>query len=287
MHHCALYSSLSIANHREALPAWRQLVTDLALKHDFLRHAIFSVTSVQLAILQPSAVNTKIAMQHYSTAIKLAVPQLAAITEENASALGVFSRVLPLYVRGLTKVLPTIDPIAQTCEDFHLVRGIAALGRRTQQWSNPLLSNEFLLPHFSNRSVSLPKEIEDQLSILSTHNHETTPDDLLRESIDEAIALLRYSFFLLQEHPKNLTISAPFAMLVSQRFIRALETHEPMALTVLSHFALVTHSLRGIMWMQGWGKQVIEAVAKLLPAEWQTCIEWPLNEISDDGGIIK
>jgi hypothetical protein len=255
------------------------MVTQLGFKHDFLFHAILSVTSVHIARLHPSPVHLTTAMHHYGTAIRLVMPQLMAVNQDNANALCVFSRILPLYSRGLSTVVPSVDPITRSCEDFKLIRGLAALGGQTSRWIDPLLKNDFLLPQVSDNDV-LPEDMESAVSMLSIINHQTSRGVELQESIDEAIALLRYSLHLLQIMPNEVIISAPFPMMVPQRFLHALETREPLALVVLSHYAVITHSFRGKLWMEGWGRQVIEAVARVLAAEWQDCIKWPLTQIS-------
>jgi hypothetical protein len=53
---------------------------------------------------------------------------------------------------------------------------------------------------------------------------------------------------------------------------------EPLALAILANFAVILYWLRQTIWLQGWGRETVEAVREALPVEWHECIAWAVQE---------
>ena len=53
---------------------------------------------------------------------------------------------------------------------------------------------------------------------------------------------------------------------------------EPLALAILANYAVILYWLRKNIWVEGWGKETVDAVRQALPTEWHECIAWAVRE---------
>ncbi|KAK9366257.1 hypothetical protein V1509DRAFT_648909, partial [Lipomyces kononenkoae] len=53
------------------------------------------------------------------------------------------------------------------------------------------------------------------------------------------------------------------------------------ALAILAHYAVILHWLRGHIWLDGWGEEIVDAVRQVLSSGWHACIAWVLKEVAD------
>jgi len=70
-----------------------------------------------------------------------------------------------------------------------------------------------------------------------------------------------------------------FPMLVSKRFVDAVQSREPMAVAVMAHYVVVLYRLRWIVWLQGWGEPLVVAAKEVLAEEPLDCIAWPIVQV--------
>jgi hypothetical protein len=183
---------------------WRDTVSQLAFTYDFLLSAVLSVTALHLASLNPSEapMHKDFVLQHHGAALRLVLPHMANITSENVAALSVFARLVSTYSIGVNKIQPYEDSLSKMRENFTNVRGMRAVAEKSSIWMENRNSTESVLPLSSELRQPLPKETENTIFLLSSRNHETNSDRGLRESIDEAIDMPRYSFQFGEERPK-------------------------------------------------------------------------------------
>ncbi len=73
----------------------------------------------------------------------------------------------------------------------------------------------------------------------------------------------------------------PFPIMLKEDYMTEMREGKPMALVILAHYGALLHSLRGQLWMSGWGKQVIDAVRQELDEmEWGDCLDWPVRKVA-------
>ncbi|KAI9812942.1 MAG: hypothetical protein M1827_004460 [Pycnora praestabilis] len=286
MNHYALIACETISDSPASLEVWRDHVPNLAFRHAYLLHGLLAVSALHLALTQPSSskpLHAILAVRHHSVGLSLFRPHLTAITPANVGALFAFSCLTPLYLFGIhrTSTLPR-DPLSEIHEVFTLIRGIAVVVTTGTQWLAQSPFGDSLLPQPSDSEAGLSVQVEATLSILATKILSSIGDASLRRTYVAALATLRDCFLLTAQRPGVKMTVVLFPIMVSPDFMKNLGEREPMALTIVAHYAVLLHWLRGHVWLEGWGKLVADAVTETIGREWCSCIAWVAQEVSVD-----
>lgn len=97
-----------------------------------------------------------------------------------------------------------------------------------------------------------------------------------------AIAVLRDTFALAADAPGNANTALLFPIMIPPEIPVKIRDGEPMALAILTHYAVLLHWLDSVVWLKGWGRQVVKAVEAAVGEEWRGCIAWPIREVEKD-----
>jgi len=285
MHHYTLFTYKTIAGAPETLDIWRKLIPQLAFENDFLLLGILAATSLHLALTDPSHQETHsgLARQYYITASALFRPHLTSITPGNISALFSFSAIVAVCAFGFRQIphLP-VNPLPEIHEIITLLRGTAHIVKTGSRWLECGPLKHLLLPQPSNPCEALPIEIEAALSGLSRRNDETTTDSALWDAYCTAITVLRETFRLAADAPGNTNTALLFPIMIPPEILGKIRDGEPMALAILTHYAVLLHWLDSVVWLKGWGRQVVNAVEAAVGEEWRGCIAWAIREVEKD-----
>ncbi|KAH6678029.1 hypothetical protein B0J14DRAFT_635204 [Halenospora varia] len=284
LHHYAISSCISISDSEGVLPMWRDVIPAMAFEkgNEYLLSILLAVTALHLALLQPNEEHTKAAVHHYTLALEQVQPHLTEISKANISPLFTFACLIPLYSFGIHETsLSTAPILPQTTELFTLIQGITAIVVTGYQWLNSGPLSFYTLPEVTDPSAPLPPALEASLALLSQRKPSTPPASV--EEYSKALALLRHTFLLHQDSPNMKVAILPLPILVATGFVEKLKDSEPLALSILAHYAVILYRLRHHIWLRGWGKEIIDAVAELLGGseEWRECMVWPQEQIEE------
>jgi hypothetical protein len=279
MHHFGMSTCYSISDLSLVCLPLRDTVPALALEYDFLLSGIFAVTSLHLALHNPSTIHTQSAVKHHSEALTLVGPHLTNVTPDNIAALFSFACLISSYSFGFHHTQPlSLDPLGEVFEVFTLIRGIGVIVKGGMQW---LMEGPFansMLPTPSNPNANLAPKIEAALSALSRRNSDLMTDSI-RDAYAGAIDLLRKTFLLAAEKPSLKTTSLIFPILVADEFVQKLRDRDPLALVILANYAVVLYWLRSSIWIGGWGKEIVDTVKHAVDTEWHTHFESAIEEV--------
>jgi hypothetical protein len=70
--------------------------------------------------------------------------------------------------------------------------------------------------------------------------------------------ILRYTFLLYREAPERLLVELPFAAFLPEPVLSGIRAKKPLALCLVSGYAIALHWVRKYLWVQGWGRWVME-----------------------------
>lgn len=285
MSHYASYACMAIAGPtsitREVLFLWRDYVPQLAFEHDYLLHGLLGLSSLHLALSQPSLPHEHavLATHHHNVGIAVFRAQLTNITANNINALFAFSCILVLYSFGIYRSVESqLDPIAKIHEVLTLVRGTGVIVRSGCHWLQQGPMSAALMPQAADSTRELSVEMEGVLTELSRRIHTTVATTVHGDVYAAAISTLRHNFVLATERPDAILAIVLFPIMVRPEFLVLVCIGEPLALAILANYAVILHWLRGHIWLEGWGKQVIDAVHQALPQNWHECIAWAVLE---------
>ncbi|PYI10309.1 hypothetical protein BO78DRAFT_415060 [Aspergillus sclerotiicarbonarius CBS 121057] len=283
MNHYALHTSRSVTE--ITLPGdqnqsmWGDWVTELAFEHDFLLHGLLGLSALHLALRGVSRQkHTVMAIHHHDLGVALFRPHLSNVTPDNRDAVFAFSCVVALYTFGIHRSSqPTENPINKIHHVFAMIRGSALFVKsdhgamERSQWSILMLPCPF-------PSVKLPGEIEDMLSTILRRIPSTTSTAIRIDIYQPVIKTLRDSLAMAILYRRTKMTLSYFPVMCPPDFWAMVRTSEPLSLAILANYAVTLHWLRTNVWMQCWGKEIVDAIRQALPLEWHECIAWAVRE---------
>lgn len=281
----------------ELYELWHDIIPGLAIKHPFLLHALLALSAVHIAQSVPStsiSTSTSVSManlaQHHHTLSLPLMRQALSSPMDSVIIQPLFACATFIAMYAFAHYLiPGIHSAAGPVEEFAqaltMLRGTAAIVR-----SGPGLLEEtpfklMLLPTPSNPEAPLIPEIESYLSALkAAHARMTWPGGSEEaEGYSFMIGMLRHTFILHYEEPTRQMAAIPFAVLLPEPVLSGIHDQKPFALCLVAGYATVLHRLKQHLWIQGWGKRVIDGIGKKLAgSEWEEIVAWPLEVASQD-----
>lgn len=200
MHHYGISTCYSISDLTSISLPLRDTVPALAFEYDFLLSGLLAVTSLYLALLNPSAIHTNSAIKYYSEALTLVCLYLTDVSPDNVAALFSFSCLIALYSFGFHQTEPScLDPLGAIFEVFTLIRGIRVIVKDVVQWLEQGPFAQSMLPKPSSPNPSLAPKIEPAISALSQHNSELIPDSMSGDAYTCAIDMPRQTCQLVEQ----------------------------------------------------------------------------------------
>ena len=294
MNHYAQSTSKSIANLTfvtpEGLSLWRDYVPQLAFEHDFLLHGLLGISSLHLALSQPSVRHkySVLAIHHYNLGITRFRPHLTNVTADNINALFAFSCIIALYSFGIHCIVDHhMTPLARIHEVLMLIRGTGVIVQSGINWLMEGPWEAMMMQYWADPMQKLPDEIENVLAELSRRVNTTVAATAQSGTYLEAISALRLGFLLATAHPQLTKMIVKFPLLLQPEFMELLCIGEPLALAILGNYAVTLHWIREHIWMGSWGKQVVDAVRDALPLEWHECIAWAIKETESGSDAVS
>lgn len=267
---------------------WRDWVVELAFEHDFLLYGLLGLSALHLALqcdnddsTQKQHYYTILAIQHYDRGIALFRPYLNDIDSASQDALFGFSVIVALYSFGIQRVPPFLttssSSIARLHQALSLLRSSSHIAKKDFEalqrgrWSGMLVP----LP---DTSYKLPRAMEDMLATLGQFTSKTITTSTQQEMYTTCIEALRINLALAVEYDRAQVRVSYLAVATPDELWSMMCIGEPLALAILANFAVVLHWLRHSIWLQGWGRETVEAVREALPVEWHECIAWAVQE---------
>ena len=285
MNHYAQSTSKSIASltsvNLESLPLWRVTVPQLAFEYDFLLHGLLGISSLHLALTQPSLrhKHSLLAIRHYNMGISKFHPHLTNVTADNVDALFAFSCIIALYSFGIHCIVDHhMTRLAKIHEVLMLIRGTGVIVRSGGHWLKDGSWEAMMSQYTADPKQKLSDEIEDVVAELSRRAHTTVTAAAKSDTYLGAIAALRLAILMAIARPQITMTIVKFPLLVQPEFLELLCIGDPLALAILSNYAVTLHWIREHIWIGSWGKQVVDAVRDALPLEWHKCIAWAIKE---------
>lgn len=269
----------------QGLSIWRVSVPQLAFRHEYLLHGLMFVSSLHYAAINPSEKEKyySLAIRHYNTGLTLFRAQLADINPENIDALFGFSCMIGLYsFRIHSTGLSQMNSLAKIHEVMTVIRGASVIVASGMQWLSKGLWGATLILGSVGTPGKLAPEIEESLDGLSQRIDSTISTSANRELYVEAIELIRRSLWIsVAGLPSQLAVIL-FPIRVPADFLNMMCIAEPLALSILAHYGVVLYWQRHHMWVEGWGKETVDAIHQALPPDWLPCVSWTVQEVAKD-----
>ncbi|KAI1847557.1 hypothetical protein JX265_000808 [Neoarthrinium moseri] len=289
MNHYCLHVSGSISSMftPQTPSLWTEWITGLAFENDYLLHCILSISALHMALKSAAPRDQMvIASRHHGLGITLFQPYLANPALGDYDSALTFSYCVTLYAFGIHFLYRLDTNLISTFIDImFLIHGCRALvassmeERRTSRWVELILAKPDV-------PQQLPEEVEDMLCKLLEHTA-SIDSQVLKGMYVSALDALRLNHAIAISYGHSLKTVATFAVMSPAGFWPRARQGEALALAILANYAVILHSYRGSIWIQGWAKAVVDAVRQALPHEWHSCISWAIAETNNSRGTAE
>ncbi|KAG8159625.1 hypothetical protein KVR01_010262 [Diaporthe batatas] len=279
LHHYTASTSLTLSSNAPAMQVWQDRVPRIALRTDYVLHALLAVSALHLSHLRPHA-----RMSYWATGVKLyhgalskAQLEMENVTEENCTAVYVFSTLTGFYSLAQNGELASRSEQTEDADDdeedllswVFLFRGIKTL---------------IMLPHLVilHQGELAPMFEQGLIRALKTRSCPTCDPEsileLLRDIVTDpaeqviytdAIQHLQKSFHNVFGRSSEAVVETTdvFVWLfdVSEEYMDRLRRHEGPAVAIFICYSLLVSQLRGVWWAKGWGEWISARLRRGLP----------------------
>ncbi|OKL61760.1 hypothetical protein UA08_02354 [Talaromyces atroroseus] len=285
MHHYTLHTAptlgqLSIPEGRDQT-LWTDFAIELAFENDLVLHGLLSLSALHLALCGISKrKNTILAVHYHDMGLALFRLHLSNISEHNYNAIFAFNCIVMLYAFGIQRCSEsTTNTIAKIHQILTLFANAKTITKshietlRSSPWSVLMLPEPF--PSADQR---LSDEVETMLAKLIQRASVTATTASRAATYLSAIQSLRYIFILMSTKRPGQVALVIFTVAAPSQFWDMVKDGDPLALAILANYAVILYWLRDNIWLEGWGKETIDAVHEALTPEWYDCISWALGK---------
>jgi hypothetical protein len=260
-------------------------VVELALKHNFLLHGLLSLSALHLALLDVDSQQTKIsAIKHHDAAVAAFQPQLTAITADNYDAVFAFFVINAFYSFAQRRLERGVDIIDVAHQTLTLIRDGSQVAKLQVALLHGSRWAALIPPVPFPASMPLAVDVEDMLACLGRRvtTVQATAAEMSLTSDDEevypaSIQALRYSLTVQQVYKSVRSTLTLFLVGSPAGFWALVKTRQPLALAILANYAVSLHRARTSIWIEGWGRELVDAVREILPSDWHDCIGWAVR----------
>lgn len=255
---------------------WSRQVLDMASRHDFLYHAILSLSALHTDLLQPSEKMSLVAVEHRAISLGLFRKELSRLGKDNVSALFACQCIAVAYSLGSHGQAVSLLAWKEMLVMLRATKLIVMDGGKTL-FSGPFGGMIHLSPEPES---DIPVEVEKMLSGLSGRLGSSISTRAYYDALNDAISLLRYAISVLPMPDLDQVAINTFMLKIDQEFLNLVYLGEPLALAILGNYAVCLHVVgkRNIL-IRGWGREVLQEVRSRLPEDWQGEIAWARKQI--------
>lgn len=270
---------------------WRINVPGVGVANDFVMRGILALSALHLAHMQPDKKEFYLAqgVRHHQYSLRRVNSILPHITDQNASALYIFSALAGLFALASPR----------RPEDFLVVsdNGVAdwaVLFRGTKsiiESSEAILQAGPLGPMFSAgfrraqlRDVPLEESSDEsiQLKLLQSLIEQSEASLEHLGIYVEAISELRKSYTVLCHKPFGFETTDVFIWVfeVTEEYLMLLRAQTQPALCIFSFFCVILQQLDSKWWGEGMSHHLMSQIYMLLDEEHRWWIRWPMEQMS-------
>ncbi|MCJ1247302.1 hypothetical protein MMC30_004516 [Trapelia coarctata] len=248
---------------------------------------ILAVSALHLAHFRPEKKDFYVAqaMLLHQTALHVATALLTNVTQDNCSALYMFSILTCIFALASPRKLGDFLLVEETgiAEWLFLLRGtrfIADMARETLQSGS--LGPIFTSGKRRDQLRTSESNGDDHLGELQYLINGTATDQQISYIYHASIDELRKSFAVAHNcGPQTYELSDAFIWpyRVSEDYLGLLKQLTPEALAIFAFFCVLLKRLDSHWWMNGWSTHLISRIYDLLDEEHRLWIRWPIEEI--------
>jgi hypothetical protein len=260
----------------------------MAMDYDNLLYGIFAISALQL--LRTDSENKELiaARQNYfGLSLREHRKAVAQLCSKSADAV-CFASSLVLIDAFASLQDRALEPYGPPMGYFNMARGAGAIFKTSldslRNYETALIMTVInAQPQMYDSDVLFAES--NRKSLLGLLSQDVAPgqevwDDETREAYEKTLSYigsvqigLKYDEHQLATCRRMMT----FANMVPEKFLDFVEEQRPRALATLAHFFALSAGLENLWWIRDTARREIGGIQKVLPAEWQELIRFPVE----------
>ncbi|KAJ5754130.1 uncharacterized protein N7511_008283 [Penicillium nucicola] len=268
---------------------WQTIVPNISLRYPALRHGILALSALNLASSSTGPSRRwrylETARAHQAQALNGLRQDSQDLTDSECNATFALSCIMLVFAFGycnheIENDEPDEDQpdaLDEFFEVFQLTRWLVSImislnDRISLTELGPLITPDDARPTMPDMSrlVTLSLRRQNIMEAERDPTHE-------KEIYDSAIEHLSNSLEKLMTGGEPRIFAFCWSFRVPGPFLDLMASHQPFALVVLAHYAVILHHLRDMWWMGDWGTRILKEIGDLLEPEWRELISWPID----------
>ena len=278
---------------KHGLHHWDLAIRRFSQAHDYLYFIVLAFSALHLATTSEEPgfrqAFLDVALQHQNSSLqrfRLILNDVNADNCEPALTCAALTIACSLAVPLATPTAPT-NHMEQLKRVMALFDGIVKLYR--MGWTSTLDPN--ISPYIRSRVVALwsaekpAPEAEASLDLLAQNAVLPLESADARDMYLLTIEKMKRTHRRLVDIPDDMEVVLFWPGMVSTKYFQALEAQEPIALVILSHWAVTLCYCSLYFWVgdgeSNWGRWTITTVSKMLGDAWRPFLAWPLSQTAE------
>lgn len=268
---------------------WSSSIRKCTPSYPYLFNCVLALAGLNLSQIDPSAFGRYVtsAVEYHNTAISSFRLSLDTLSPENCEAMIAFAGLnviccfaLPLATspRGVHGLDSPLEYLKQVMAQSRGFATIYRLGLREFDEPNlaPRIYDRVIQAH--SEEVPYP-EAEASLILLRDYILSDVEDRDHQNAYLFALGKLSKTLCRIKRDPNAAGYVLMWCSMIGEDFIPLLRANEPVALVMIAHWAVCFHKIQHTWWAKQWGVCTVAQVSGMLGKEWQSFLEWPLEEV--------
>ncbi|KIW68193.1 hypothetical protein PV04_04154 [Phialophora macrospora] len=275
MNHFTAVTSLHLFSGERQAQLWQQEVPRQAGSSPMLMHGLLAVAALHLAQgeLEPSSHlrYQSRGFYHHALGLQLFNAEVARLPPQSLDILFTFAILLAVWVYASPVTELAVISLDDVLDKLEMVRGCKKLFEMHREAiiDKPIgRFAEHRLKVCNRRQLSPASEALSYLRSIAA-------DAINLAAIDQLESAL-HNYACDETHTKT---AAVLPAIVSDKFWARLRAHEPLAVLIFAHYAIMSHPHQGRWWwMAGWPERILQAAevaltsAEKAPLGWENCV---------------
>jgi hypothetical protein len=286
MHNFATSTCFTLSNNAELREIWRTSIPGMAFAHRCLLKAMLALSALHIAHFRPEKREfyQQFAALHNESALREGASMIANISEENCSAVLIFSLLATLNDLAAPRKEDSLLLVGDSgiADWLYTIRGMGQIAKGS--WERLSLSViapliRIVMRDLDRGSSETPPEapaLESLKSSLEKMEIESSSANIA--AVDQLLA----NFSAVHNRARSsceMPAILSWPCQVPDGYIELLRESEPWSLVVLAYFCALLKKGDLFWWMEGWPVHILGYIYQSLGDEYRLAIRWPMETI--------
>ncbi|KAI7560361.1 hypothetical protein D0864_04418 [Hortaea werneckii] len=273
MNHFSSTTALELFPNDGARHVWQRVLPREAIRSPLLMHGILALSGLDMACsdaTSPTASQARTrALHHQQRGLALFQASLQDPAKADIHATFAFSIMLVILAFASAQSEPTFPSVDGILEHFGLFRG----NRTLAQMNWEAIRASHILALIDPGAEQQEYKLDPKLASYLEEFKDAQPDDTLKD----AVTLLTESVHVSSGRFFDSKAIGRWPSMMEEAFMDRLKAHQPEALVILAHYAIVMQAYRRRRWVGNWADILVEAVDQALSASDKARLSWSVD----------